>query len=165
MTHPTDNDPLLAEVLAEATPSDFREALLGEMLLLAQHRRRTRHIQRTAAGLAALALLVALVWWNLPRRSTVVIPQVARFEIVRTQSLPAAALVTTQPLPSDQIIASVGGVEMVTTATAGEKIHVINDDELLALVAPRPAALVRLGPHSAELVFVNPNDQDGFPVN
>ena len=41
----------------------------------------------------------------------------------------------------------------------------INDDELLALVASRPAALVRLGPHSEQLFFVNPEDEKGFPVD
>jgi hypothetical protein len=38
-------------------------------------------------------------------------------------------------------------------------IREIDDDELLALV-PRPAALVRHGPRSAELVFVNLVDRD-----
>jgi len=42
---------------------------------------------------------------------------------------------------------------------------VINDDELLALVASHPAVLIRTGPHSEELVFANPKDQSGFPLN
>ncbi|HEY9174624.1 MAG TPA: hypothetical protein VI136_20250 [Verrucomicrobiae bacterium] len=32
----------------------------------------------------------------------------------------------------------------------------IGDDALLALAAPRVAALVRRGPHEAELIFVEP---------
>jgi len=44
---------------------------------------------------------------------------------------------------------------------AGENLQ---DLELLALVAGRPAALVRQGPHQAELLFVNPEDTNGFPV-
>jgi hypothetical protein len=35
----------------------------------------------------------------------------------------------------------------------------LSDDELLAL-APAPAALVRVGPHSAELVLANQSDGD-----
>ena len=34
-----------------------------------------------------------------------------------------------------------------------------DETELLALAAPKPAALVWRGPHSAELVFVNPHDR------
>jgi len=41
----------------------------------------------------------------------------------------------------------------------------IDDDELLSLVGSRPAALVRLGPDTEELVFVNPEDWKGFPLN
>jgi hypothetical protein len=41
----------------------------------------------------------------------------------------------------------------------------INDDELLALLADKPAILIRTGPHSEELVFANPEDQKGFPLN
>ena len=48
---------------------------------------------------------------------------------------------------------------IILTAQAGSPIREINDDELLALV-PKPAALVRFGPHSAELVFVNAADRD-----
>jgi hypothetical protein len=49
--------------------------------------------------------------------------------------------------------------------TAAGDFHVLNDDALLALIGPRPAALVRVGPHSEKLVFVNPADENGFPVN
>jgi hypothetical protein len=31
--------------------------------------------------------------------------------------------------------------------------------------APRPAALVRVGPNSANLIFLNPEDQKDFPLN
>jgi hypothetical protein len=77
--------------------------------------------------------------------------------------LPASAIVVTQPFPTDQLVASVATVEMIQTSSGN--FRVINDDELLALVAARPAALVRLGPHSEQLVFVNPEDEKGFPVN
>jgi hypothetical protein len=49
--------------------------------------------------------------------------------------------------------------------TGSGNFRVNNDDELLTLVSPRPAALVRLGPHSEQLVFANPADEKGFPVN
>ena len=36
---------------------------------------------------------------------------------------------------------------------------------LLALLADKPAVLIRTGPQSEELVFANPEDQKGFPLN
>jgi hypothetical protein len=89
--------------------------------------------------------------------------KVKSYQSVRTQPLPAGAIVATRPLPAGRLLASIATVEMVQT-TAGN-FHVLNDDALLALIGPRPAALVRVGPHSEELVFVNPADEKGFPVN
>src|ERR1039457_506831 len=66
MNHETDNEQLLADVLAEAAPTDFREALLGETLRLARRRRRWRQTRRAAALLVALGLLAVLVRQNLP---------------------------------------------------------------------------------------------------
>jgi len=89
--------------------------------------------------------------------------KVQGYELVRTQPLPAGMIVVTEPLSADHLVTSVAIAEMVQTSSGN--FRVINDDELLALVAPRPAALVRFGPHSKELFFVNPADETGFPVN
>ena len=43
-------------------------------------------------------------------------------------------------------------------AEAGAQVRALTDEELLASV-PKPAALVRYSPHSAELVFVNEVDR------
>ncbi|MEI9959789.1 MAG: hypothetical protein WDM76_01280 [Limisphaerales bacterium] len=50
-------------------------------------------------------------------------------------------------------------------ATTHGNFRSINDAELLALVAGRPAILIRTGPDSEELVFANAEDQKGFPAN
>jgi hypothetical protein len=156
MNHEPDNKQLLADVLAEAAPADFREALLGETLRLARCRRHWRQTRRAAALLVALGLFTLLVWRNFPPHLLAPMPmakvKVQGYELVRTQ-----------PLSADHLVASVTTTEIVQTASGN--FHVINDDELLALVASRPAALVRLGPHSEQLVFVNPADEKGFPVN
>src|ERR1017187_5336916 len=167
MNHETDNEQLLADVLAEAAPTDFREALLGETLRLARRRRRWRQTRRAAALLVALGLLAALVWQNFPPHPLAPMPvtkaKVKNYELVRTQPLSAGAIVVTRPLSADQLVASVATTEMVQTSSGN--FRVINDDELLALVASRPAALVRLGPHSEQLVFANPDDERGFPID
>ena len=81
------------------------------------------------------------------------------YALVHTESLPLAACVVTRPLSPENLLVSVRLRNIVTTAMASVPIREINDDELLAL-APKPAALVRRGPHSAELVFVSAVDRD-----
>jgi hypothetical protein len=167
MNHEPDNEQLLADVLAEAAPADFREALLGETLRLACRRRRWRQTRRASAVLVALGLLAVWVRQNFPPHPLAPMPvakaKVKSYELVRTQPLSAGMIVVTQPLSVGQLVASGATTEMVQTS--GGNFRVINDDELLALVASRPAALVRLGPHSEQLFFVNPEDEKGFPVD
>jgi hypothetical protein len=167
MNHEPDNEQLLADVLGEAAPTGFREALLGETLRLARRHRRWRQTRRMAALLVALGLLAVLVRQNFPPHPLAPMPmakaKVKSYEVVRTQPLPAGASVVTRPLSTDQLAASVVTAEMVQTGSGNFRI--INDDELLTLVSSRPVALVRLGPHSELLVFANPADEKGFPVN
>jgi hypothetical protein len=165
MNDSADNERLLEDVLSEAVPADFREALLGETLRLARRRRRFRQTRRAVSAVAVLAALAALVWQSLPPRG--VVPQKAgkSYVVVRTRPLPVSALVTTRPLAAGQLVASVETVGVVETVAGSGGFRVIGDDELLALVSPRPAALVRLGPHSEQLFFVNPEDEKGFLVD
>ena len=81
------------------------------------------------------------------------------YTLVRTQPLPLAACVVTRPLSPENLLVSARLENIIVTARASVPIREINDDELLAL-APKPAALVRRGPHSAELVFVSAVDRD-----
>jgi hypothetical protein len=78
--------------------------------------------------------------------------------------LSAHAITVTRPLSAGQSISSQATVAVISTTREGN-VRLLNDDELLALVAPRPAALVRLGPDNEFLVFANPEDENGFPLN
>ena len=159
MNNPRHNDRLLADVLGEGVSAAFRESLLNQTLRLARRRRRFRQARGAASALAVLAALGLLVWHQFPSgRGPASLP--ARpYLLVRTQPLPRAAWVETKSFPAAGLIASAATRHIVVTANAGRLVHEINDDELLALV-PKPAALVRHGPHSAELVFVNAADRD-----
>ena len=53
---------------------------------------------------------------------------------------------------------------LVETGSIKDPFQEINDEQLLALAGGRPVALVRQGPHQAELLFLNPEDTNGFPV-
>src|ERR1035437_6753487 len=145
MNHEPDNEQLLADVFSEAAPAGFREALLGETMRLARRRRRWRQTRRTAALLVALGLLAVLVRQNFQPHPLTPVPvakvKVKSYELVRTQPLSAGAIVVTRPLSANQLVASVATAEMVQTSSGN--FRMINDEELLALVASRPAALDR----------------------
>jgi hypothetical protein len=84
------------------------------------------------------------------------------YELVRTQRLPASALISTRNFSEVSLATPVSVIAEVATRSGGFRL--INDDELLALLADKPAALIRTGPHSEELVFANPEDQKKFLI-
>jgi hypothetical protein len=168
MNEGTDNQNLLAEVLAEASPADFRAAMLAETLRLARQRRQFRQARRAVGVLTAASLLAVLVMQQFSKPPVVSPPlakQIVRqsYKIVRTQPLPASALVSTWSFSATGFAAP--GPNIIEIATTSGGFRLINDDELLALLADKPAVLIRTGPHSEELVFANPEDQKGFPLN
>ena len=162
MNERTDNQELLAEVLAEASPADFREAMLAETLRLARRRRQFRRVRPIAGVLVLMGLLAVFVAQHFSKPSVGSSPlakKIARqsYELVRTQPLPAGAIVSTRSFSAAGFTASVANVTEIATVSGGFRL--INDDQLLALLADKPAALIRTGPHSEELVFANPEDQ------
>jgi len=52
----------------------------------------------------------------------------------------------------------------IKTGAIEDPFQEINDEQLLALAGDRPVVLVREGPHQAELLFLNPEDKNGFLV-
>ncbi len=168
MNQKVDNEPLLAAVFAEAEPANFRDALFGETLRRVHRRRRWRQTRRLAGIFVVLGLLGIFVWQkNLPQRTPA--PMTAAktagrsYTRVRTQPLPARETITTQPLAPGRFVASMAAVDVVQTGRGNYRL--INDNELLALLTSHPAALVRTGPHSEQLIFANPEDEKGFPLN
>ena len=155
------NERLLTDVLGEGTSADFREGLLHETLHLAKRRRRFRQARRGASTLAVLLGLGLLVWHHSPSSLGPASLPTKPYTLVRTQPLPLAACVVTRPLSPENLLVSARLENIIVTARASVPIRELNDDELLAL-APKPAALVRRGPHSAELVFVSAVDRDAL---
>jgi hypothetical protein len=165
MNQQNDHERLLADVLAGEDVAGFREALFSETLRRA---RRRRHFRQARRGSAAVAVFVGLglwVWHSLP--SQVKSPAVSRpnYAVVHSQPLPAAALVLTRPLAIDQHVASFTNVQRVQTAPGGGQFREIDDDELLTLAEPKPVALVRRGPHTAELIVLNSTHPGASPPN
>jgi hypothetical protein len=160
MNQPRDKERLLADVLADESAAGFRETLLSEPLGLVRRRRRARQAWRAAWGLALVAALGVLVWRSLPPTAVAPGTEGRGYAVVVSRPLPPTALVVTRPFAADRIHAPVGNTQIVQTASSRESVREIDDIELLELVAPKPAALVRLAPHSAELVFINPADEE-----
>ena len=161
MNNRTDKEKLLAEVLAEASPADFRAALLAETLRLAHRRRLLRQTWQAVGVLALISLLAVLVAQQFSKLTPVAPPPLTTtiakrsYQLVRTQPLSASALISTR----NQVSLAVPISKVTEVATTGGGFRSINDDELLAFLADKPAALIRTGPHSEELVFANPDDQ------
>lgn len=164
MTRQNDNERLLKEVLAESDDG-FHEALLGETLRLVQRRKRVRMLQRAGGALAVVAIIVAGVW-RIPPAPDVRPPigLVRSYQLTVSQSLPASQIITSHPLTESQQVVSVATVSIVHTIDKLGTYREVDDDELLAL-APQPAALVRRGPHEAELLFLRPPDPDESQQN
>lgn len=152
-----------------AAPADVREALLNTTLRQVRRRRRF-HRARSRAGIFAVLVLFAILVWpkNAKQTPIAIAPPIKKaveqnYSLVSTEPLPAHSIVQTRSFGMPEIISSHATVEIVQT-TMGD-YHSINDEQLLALMAAHPAMLVRTGPHSEELFFVNPQDAKGFPLN
>jgi hypothetical protein len=155
---------LLDDVLAEGSDCDFRAALLDETLRMARRRRLYRGVRRATATLALVAACILLVnHYYLPRHEFEVRLSGKAYQLVRTQTLPGASIVSTRPLGSEQWVASVSFGAVSVTTTQGWRA--VDDEELLALVAPRPAILIRLGANREKLIFVNPSDEEDIRLN
>ena len=153
MNEKPDNEDLLAEVMAEET--GFREAMLGETLRLARGRRRWHQTRRAAVVVLIVGAIALAVGYNWPAHQSGSPPTLAMNKAVPPQPSSPYEVITTRPLP----------MVIVNTEPGSGGVHEINDDELLTLVAARPAILVQIGKNSSALVFANPEDQKGFPIN
>jgi hypothetical protein len=159
MNERTDKEALLADVLAEESRAGFSAALLGETLRHARRRRQWRRVRRAGGALAVLLLAGFVVWQSQPRRmapTEMAQPQLAprAYELVVSQPLTVGQQVSTQPLAIERFSPAQAAVAQVRTRLGG--FCEVGDEELLTLAEPQIAALVRRGPHEAELVFVPP---------
>jgi hypothetical protein len=159
MNRDPEHERLLPDVTLEG--ANFREAMLGQTLRVARRRRHWRQARRAAALFVVLGVAGFLVYRQGERRSPLpVIQSVSHvYRLVQTEPLPAAEVVSTWPFAG--AMTAVAPVRIVQTAPTTGKFRLLNDDELLALVA-RPAVLIRIDAHSQRLIFANPEDEKGL---
>jgi hypothetical protein len=159
----SEQDNLLDEVLSEAAPADYGRTLLDGTLRAVRRRRRMRQWKRGVGAAGAFAAIVLAVWHALLPISSVKTVQPA-LRIVTSQPLPPSMIVETKPDSVAVVSSSPKTFVLVETGSIRDPFKEIDDEQLLALAGGRPAALVRRGPHQAELLFLNPEDKNGFPV-
>jgi hypothetical protein len=156
MNRRTDNERLLDDVLADESGAGFRAALLDETLRHVRRRKQWRQTRRI--GVLALVVAAGIAIWHRPTprvaRQEIASLPVAPYQLVISQPLLPGQIVTTAPGAAEQILASAMTLGLVHTTVGG--YHEVGDDELIALAAPQIVALVRRGPHEAELVFLPP---------
>jgi hypothetical protein len=164
MKTPSDRDHLLDEIMGDAAPPDFRAALLEQTLRAVRRRTTIRRARRVLLTVAVLVSLPLGLWklTSPARRETVSSP--AAYELVRSQPLDPSKVVATQPDAVPVVASRAGLVALVETRSDEKLFREIDDQQLLSLLAGRPAILVRPAPQQADLIFVNPDDARGFPL-
>ena len=162
MRPPTEQ--LLDDLLEDVASREFRTLVLDQTLRAVRRRKRVRQ-QNIALIAAACVAVFAFVLWK-TREPLIVLKPAQRpvSTIVRSKTLSPPPVVRTKP----------GGVEMVSSSAstftpvetrASESCYTeIDDAQLFALLAGKPVALVHRGPNQAQLIFLNPEAEKGFPI-
>ncbi|MCP5524432.1 MAG: hypothetical protein H7A46_23120 [Verrucomicrobiales bacterium] len=141
----TESEGLLHALFDEAT--EARTTTL-ELVVKGARRRRQVRTMRRSGGAAAALLAVGIVLWPRPPAPSLAedpnpspTPPADRL-IVRTVPLGREVLVSSRMGPSDIVRSVANRITVVRTSSSDASDLAITDDELLALVAGRPAALV-----------------------
>jgi hypothetical protein len=157
-------DELLDEILGETATPSFRAGSLDQMLAAVRQRRRERS-RRTQALLVALCLLTGIgVFMRLVPKQNPAGLNTSDPLLVHSAPLSPGMIVVTEPLLIGTVNSSGPSVALVEDLAPSELFETIGDDRLFALLAGRPAALIRHLGGAPELVFLNPSDANGFQV-
>src|ERR1051326_1458944 len=157
-------DELLDEILGETGAPAVRAGSLDQMLGAVRQRRRgqRRRIQLIVAAFCVLGSLGLLMRF-LPKQHLAHLTP-AEPLLVHSQPLSPGTIVQTAPLLIGTVNSSASPIALVEKLPPGDLFETIGDDTLLALLNGRPAALVHPAFGGAELVFLNPQDSEGFQI-
>jgi hypothetical protein len=154
---------LLDDVLGEAGPTDFKESLWLHTLDEVRHRRRARQRNRALLACAVAVAIPLLVWrLTLPPAPTELSP--LPYALIHSQPLPSGMTVESKRDTVSFVTSSTATMAVIATDPSRRLYREIDDDQLLTLLAGRPAAIIRDRPNQASLLFLDPEDQNGFPV-
>jgi hypothetical protein len=159
---------LLDDLLDDAAPPEFRAALMSETLRHAR-RRKFRRRAGIVGGIALAAVGLAVLPWHTKKENVTRNPMEVRrpdLIVVETQSLSGTQVVRTQPGSIDIVSSSpASAITLVETRVVQRIYAEIDDEQLLGLLSGKPVALVRPGANRAELIFLDPQDEEELLVH
>jgi hypothetical protein len=150
-------EPLIDDLLEDSVSPEFRVALLDKTLQSARQRKRMRRFS-LVLGTATFVGIIALTFFAM-RGPTTVPDQIRESDSSVANSQPSSPL----QIVSTKLDSASALVIVQTTETARPKE--INDKQFLALLSDKQVALVRQGADKADLIFLNSEDEKGFPVH
>jgi hypothetical protein len=155
---------LLNDVLGESAPPDFKDSLWLRTLDEVRSRRRARQRNRALLACTVAIALPVLIWRLTLSPAPTELPPLP-YAVIHSQPLPVGMTVESKPDTVSLVASSSATMAVIATDPARRLYREINDDQLLTLLAGRPAAIIREGPNRASLLFLEPEDQNGFPVH
>jgi len=151
MKRPTEE--LLDDLLDDAAPPEFRAELMKVTLRQARRRKQVRQFA-SALVIAVVAGGMAFLFWKPGDRAMVSNQgRPAKLAVVPVQ------VISTRPDSVAVVTTSGSTLSQVETRASERSYSEINDQQLFALLAGHPAALVHAGPNQSELIFLNPEDR------
>jgi hypothetical protein len=156
-------DRLLDDLVGDAVPSHLRVEWLERTLTEVRRRNRAR---RTRSGAVAMTISLGLflVLWKMVDPHQNLHSHYSELRIVESSPLKPSEIVETRIGTVSLINTSTRDISVVTTRTVQGTVALIDDQQLLNLVAGRSAALVRSESGQSELIFADPADASGFPL-
>src|SRR5258708_23139203 len=144
-----DAERLLADVLEEAAPPDFRAELLDCTLKQVRRRRHLRQWNQGVLTAAFLTTLGLLVWKSRAPKDANQAPPRETLEIVTSQPLSPTMIVESSPGQVKLISSSRSALAVVETVPFRAGFRELSDEELLAFTAGQPPPPRRHGPPPA----------------
>ena len=83
---------------------------------------------------------------------------------MQSRPLNPAQIVQTKPGAVEMVSSLASTFTLVETHVSERLYAEIDDQQLFALLAGKSVALVHRGPNQAELIFLNSEDEKGFPI-
>lgn len=151
-----EDDKLWQDILSEVAPQEFQDALLSQTLARARRQKQMRRFSKAVMVVAVVAG-VSFLFWRGDADKRIEPAKIARSTVEEISSKPLAQeMIVRSTSGAVQIVSSQpAGMILVGTEQRRKEFREINDEELMSLTEGRPAALVRTGPHQAELLLVD----------
>jgi hypothetical protein len=158
---------LADDLLDDSASQEFRSALMDKTLRSARQRKRMRYFN-LALSVVALTGIFAFSFQEMCKPATS-LSQIHQ-PILSTAPVPSLnpeRVANTKPnlLKNDTVLDSSDSTLVVVQTSESDQPKEINDQELLALAAGKPVALIHQTGHQSELIFLNPKDKDGFSIH